>query len=154
MSLKTGLIERFRKAMPTIKELIKDLEWIEDGFDPSQATEEERSIVKHLAALSHHRFDDAAWRLEELFAPDVIVQGRLVKNSLGRYEIEGTDRYFTCGGSCEAYLPFRDCEDEEDKLMTWVPTSIEGVPNGNYYFTASPGVPLDGVLVRVRGYKK
>jgi hypothetical protein len=30
MSLKAGMIERFRKAMPTIKELIEDLEWLED----------------------------------------------------------------------------------------------------------------------------
>jgi hypothetical protein len=46
MSLKPGMIERYHRALPIIKELINDLEWIENEFDPSRATEEERSQVK------------------------------------------------------------------------------------------------------------
>jgi len=146
MSLKPGIIERYRKALPLIKELIEDLEQIENSFRPAAATEEERSQVKHLRALSGSAFDEAGWRIERMFLP-VVAQGRLVKNSSGRYEIEGTDYYFTSGSSCEIYVSFYE-DDEPGENMTWVPTRIEH--NKDYYFVARPGLSPAGVLARVR----
>lgn len=147
------IVERARKAAPIIQELIKDLERIENEFSPTRATEEERSQVKHLRALCCRQFDEAGWRLDRMLFSDIIAQGTLSKNSSGRFEIEGTDHYFTCGSSCEAYLPYDEYyEDEENKLMTWVPTSIEAT-NGEYYFTASPNISMDGILVRIKKCK-
>ena len=45
--LKQGMIERFRKAAPIIRELVDDLAWIQNEFNPEKATEEERTYVKH-----------------------------------------------------------------------------------------------------------
>lgn len=149
--LKPGMIERFQKAMPVIQQLMRDLEWVNNEYSPTNATEEERAQVKHIQRLSCRNFDEAGWRLEAMFAPSVLAQGRLVENSDGRFEIEGTNRYFTCGSSCEAYLPYDEYyEGEDDELMTWVPTTIEAT-NGQYYFTSRPKISMAGVLVRVRG---
>lgn len=146
MALREGMIERFRAALPVLQELSKDLEWIENEFLPSQATEEERSQVKHLRNIAYRQFDESAWRLERLFMP-VKSQGHLFKNSAGRYQIEGTERYFTSGDSCEVFLPFHDDEEEN---YAWIPTSIEH--HKDYYFTARPDVPMAGALVRTKGY--
>ncbi len=145
MSLKPEMIERYRKALPLIKELIEDLEEIENNFSPAAATEEERSQVKHLRALSGSAFNEAGWRIERMFLP-VVAQGRLVKNSSGRFEIEGTDYYFTSGSSCEIYVPYYD--DEPGENMTWLPTRIEH--RTDYYFVARPDLSPAGVLARVR----
>ena len=42
------MIERFRKAAPIIQELVDDLAWIQNEFNPEKATEEERTYVKHI----------------------------------------------------------------------------------------------------------
>lgn len=147
MSLKPGMIERFREALSVLQELQKDIEWLDNEFSPSQATEEERCQVKHLRNIANRQFDEAAWRLERLFMP-VKSKGTLFLNSEGRYQIEGTEHYFTSGSFCEVFLPFYD---DEDEYYTWIPTSIEH-KNGDYYFTARPDVSLAGAIVRTRGY--
>lgn len=145
MTLRPGMIERFRAALPVLQELQNDLDWIENEFSPRQANEEERSQVKHLKTMAYRQFDEAAWRLERMFLP-VDAKGYLVLNEQGRYQIENTSIYFTCGSSCEIFLPFYD-DDEE--YFTWIPTSIES-KNGEYYFTARPDVSMTGVLVRTK----
>lgn len=145
--VKPGMMERFQKALPVLRELMKDLEGIEEGFDLDAMTDEERGHIKHLRALGHNPFNEAVWRIESMLQPDVLAQGRLVKNRAGRYEIEGTDYYFTSGSSCEIYVPFYD--DEPGEHMTWLPTSIEH--NKDYYFVSRPDVCPAGVLARVRG---
>lgn len=147
MALKEGMTERFRKALPVLKELQKDLEWIENEFSLSDSTEEERNLVKQIRNMSCAPLDETAWRLERMFLP-VKSKGHLFLNEAGRYEIENTEQYFTCGDSCEVFLPFYD---DEENYFTWIPTSIEA-RNGEYYFTARPNVAMDGALVRTRGY--
>ena len=66
--LKQGMIERFKKAAPIISELVDDLEWIQDEFDPENATEEERTYVKHLLGLGSNAFDESDWRLKRMYA--------------------------------------------------------------------------------------
>ena len=144
MTLRAGMIERFRSALPVLRELQKDIEWIDDAFSLEDSTEEERSQIKHLRSLASRPFDEAIWRIEELFAP-VDVKGTLFLNSEGRYQIEGTERYFTSGGSCEVFLPFYEGDEE---YYTWIPTAIEY--DKGYYFTARPDAPLAGSLVRIR----
>lgn len=143
--LRQGMIERFRKVTPIIRELVDDLEWIQDEFDPENATEEERTYVKHLLSLSSNCFDESDWRLKRMYAA-VGKKGRLVRNSAGRFEMEGTDIEFTCGSSCEVYVPYFS---DEEEWMTWLPTSIEY--SEDYYFTARPDMKLEGALVRIKG---
>ena len=143
--LKNGMIDRLQKALPVLKRLQEDLEWLEEDFSPGNATEEERSVVLALKQIAARPFDESAWRLERLFAP-VELLGRLFKNADGRYQIEDTDRVFTSGGFCEALLPFHSDEDEN---CAWIPTAIES-RNDEYYFTARPNAPLTGVMVRTK----
>ena len=77
---------------------------------------------------------------------DIGRTGRLVRNSAGRFEMEGTDIEFTCGSSCEVYAPYFS---DEEEWMTWLPTSIEY--SGDYYFTARPDMRMEGALVRIKG---
>ncbi|WP_182186587.1 DUF5348 domain-containing protein [Pectinatus frisingensis] len=143
--LRQGMIERFRKAAPMIRELVDDLAWIQNEFTPEKATEEERTYVKHLLGLGSNAFDESDWRLKRMYAA-VGKTGRLVRNSAGRFEMEGTDIEFTCGSSCEVYAPYFS---DEEEWMSWLPTSIEY--SGDYYFTARPDMKLEGALVRIKG---
>jgi hypothetical protein len=143
--LRQGMIERFKKAAPIIKELVDDLAWIQNEFDPEDATEDERTYVKHLLGLGSNCFDESDWRLKRMFA-SIGKKGRLVRNSTGRFEMEGTDIEFTCGSGCEVYAPYYS---DEEEWMTWIPTSIEY--NNDYYFTARPDMKMEGALVRVKG---
>ncbi len=79
--LKQGMIERFRKAAPIIQELVDDLAWIQNEFNPEKATEEERTYVKYLMSLGSNCFDESDWRLKRMFAA-VGKQGCLVRNSV------------------------------------------------------------------------
>ena len=146
MALKEGMIERFRKALPVLSELEKDLEWIENEFSLSNSTEEERSQVQHIRNMACRPFDETVSRLKTMNTP-INLKGHLFLNEEGRYQIEGTNQYFTCGNSCEVFLPFYD---DEEEYFTWIPTSIE-FKNDKYYFTARPNVAMDGALVRTRG---
>ena len=143
--LKQGMIERFRKAAPIIQELVDDLAWIQNEFNPEKATEEERTYVKHLLGLGGNCFDESEWRLKRMYAA-IGKTGRLVRNAAGRFEMEGTDIEFTCGSSCEVYAPYFS---DEEEWITWLPTSIEH--SGDYYFTARPELKLEGALVRIKG---
>ena len=143
--LKQGMIERFKKAVPMIGELVDDLEWIQNEFNPEKATEEERTYAKYLLSLGSNCFDESDWRLKQMFAA-IGKKGRLVRNSAGRFEMEGTDVEFTCGSCCEVYAPYFS---DEEEWMTWLPTSIEY--SGDYYFTARPDMKLEGALVRIKG---
>lgn len=146
MSKTMRIVEDFRNACYLIETLNKHLNYLEDTFDYSKATEEERSFVKHLRRMAIKPFDETNSRLNSMFAP-VFAQGRLFKNNSGRYEIEGTDIYFTSGSGCEVYLPYNEY-DEDGEYMTWIPTTIEH--SNGYYFTARPDIPLDGAMVRVK----
>lgn len=112
---------------------------------PEKATEEERTYVKNLLGVGSNAFDESDWRLKRMYAA-VGKKRRLVRNSVGRFEMEGTGIEFTCGSSCEVYAPYFS---DEEEWMTRLPTSIEY--GGGYYFTARPDMNLEGVLVRSKG---
>ena len=143
--LRQGMIERFKKAAPMIGELVDDLEWIQNEFNPEKATEEERTYAKYLLSLGSNCFDESDWCLKRMFAA-IGQQGRLIRNKAGRFEMEDTDVEFTCGSCCEVYAPYFS---DEEEWMTWMPTSIEY--SSDYYFTARPDMKLEGALVRIKG---
>ena len=128
-----------------IRKLVDDLAWIQNEFNPENATEEERTYVKHLLSLGSNAFDESDWRLKQMFAA-IGKKGRLVRNSAGRFEMEGTDIEFTCGSGCEVYVPYFS---DEEEWMTWLPTSIEY--SEDYYFTARPDMKMEDALVRIKG---
>lgn len=64
--------------------------FIQDEFDPKNATEEERTYVKHLLDLGNSYFDESDWRFNRMFAA-VGKKRCLVRNSAGRFEMEETD---------------------------------------------------------------
>jgi len=143
--LRQGMIERFRKAAPMIRELVDDLAWIQNEFNPEKTTEEERTYVKHLLGLGSNAFDESNWRLKQMYAA-ISKQGRLVRNSASRFEMEGTGIEFTCGSSCEVYAPYFS---DEKEWMAWLPMSIEY--SGDYYFTKRLGMRLKSAFVRIKG---
>ena len=128
--LRQGMIERFKKAASIIRELVDDLAWIQNEFNPANATEEERTYIKHLLAVGSNCFDESDWRLKRMFAA-IGKKGYLIRNSAGRFEV---------------YVPYFS---DEAEWMTWLPTSIE-YSDGDYYFTARPDMKMDGALVRVK----
>lgn len=72
----------------------------------------------------------------------VTVQGRLYKNSSGRYAID-EDHYFTCGETIEILV------NEEENGGYWVRTRIEH--NGeDYYAVDRPKINLQGTMARIR----
>ncbi len=141
------IIERARKALPVIRQLVEDIEWIESTQSPEDMTEEQRYYADHLRSVKAHALEDAPWRLRYMFSPSG-TEGILVQRTDGRYGITDTSIYFTCGSCCEIYVPYRDWDDAGEN-MTWIFTSIEA-KNGKYYFTARPDMPMDGVRVRVK----
>lgn len=148
------IIERAKKALPILNQLVEDIAWIEDSQSAENMTEQQRYYARHLKAIKYRDVDYAPYRLAYMFAP-VDAEGTLVKRSDGRYEIAGTSIYFTSGSCCEILVPYRedyDPEYDEAPFLTWIYTTIEH-RNDNYYFTARPDIPMDGARVRTKGIK-
>ena len=145
MHMKSELLKHCREALPMLTKIENDLKWLETEFNPAKATAEERMYAKYLSIISYRDFMDAAWWITKMFAP-VEKEGILRKSESGRYWMENSDIYFTCGSFVEAYLPYYG---DSDDLMTWIPTSIEA-QNGEYYLTARPRQGLENVRVRIK----
>lgn len=140
------IIERAKKALPVLRQLVEDIAWIESTQSADDMTEEQRYYAEHLLSLKGHALEDAPWRLRYMFSP-AGTEGVLVERPDGRYGFKGTSIYFTCGSSCEIYVPYRDWDDGEN--MTWIYTGIEA-KEGKYYFTARPDMPIAGVRARLK----
>ena len=141
------IIERAKKALPVIRQLVEDIEWIENTQSAEDMTEEQRYYAEHLLSVKAHSLESAPWRLKYMFSP-VGTEGVMVERPDGRFGFEGTSIYFTCGSSCEIYVPYRDW-DEPGENMTWIYTGIEA-KEGKYYFTARPDMSMAGVRARLK----
>ena len=64
--LKQGMIERFRKAAPIIQELVDDLAWIQNEFNPGKATEEERKIDEVNTGVYIFKYDKLLNAIEQI----------------------------------------------------------------------------------------
>lgn len=71
---------------------------------------------------------------------DIMKQGRLIKNTLGRFALED-GYYWTCGDSIELNIDGH-----------WMKGRIEADINGNYYFTNGREdiYPNEGWMARVQ----
>jgi YHS domain-containing protein len=117
-----------KKVNKSSDEFEYDFDNVEDRFKNNMA----QKIARHM---------DELYYLAEWLAKPIVSEGRLVKNDLGRYEIEGTDYYFTSGSTIEIW-------DEEDE--SYVKTRLEHT-NGDYYaYAFGPQVKLEGLRARTR----
>ncbi len=111
-----------------------------ENIEPSVLSADER-LTYHLLYRVTENLEAALYDLSYLNGK-VTAQGRLYKNSSGRYAID-EDHYFTCGEIIEILV------NEEEDGGYWVRTRIEH--NGDdYYAIARPKINLQGTMARVR----
>ncbi|MDA5110876.1 DUF5348 domain-containing protein [Brevibacillus thermoruber] len=111
-----------------------------ENIEPSVLSADERLTYHLLYRVTEH-LEAALYDLTYLNGK-VAAQGRLYKNSSGRYAID-EDHYFTCGETIEILVN----EDEDGGY--WVRTRIEH--NGDdYYAVDRPKINLQGTMARVR----
>ncbi|MFI3115532.1 MAG: DUF5348 domain-containing protein [Clostridia bacterium] len=85
---------------------------------------------------------DVQGNIEYLSKP-IKLEGKLFRNTYGKYEIENTEKWYSSGCIIE-YL----CEND---YPCWKKSSIEY--NGvDYYIVADNDIDLNGLLVRTRGF--
>lgn len=140
--MKDRLIGDLRQLEGTLKRITKDLQKAEDSWpDHFDESNPEDMYLRS----SFYRIEDKLSDIRHLIrgiGAEVVAQGRLYPNSVGRYEIEGTDYYFTSGQSIEVLY------DGE-----WIPSSVEhGGPRGDYYLTRLKDVPMNGLMARAKRY--
>ncbi|WP_342404236.1 DUF5348 domain-containing protein [Brevibacillus sp. FSL K6-2834] len=111
-----------------------------ENIEPSVLSADER-LEYHLLYRATEHLEAALYDLSYL-NKKVSAQGRLYKNSSGRYAIN-EDHYFTCGETIEILM------NEEEDGGYWVRTRIEH--NGeDYYAVDRPKISLQGTMARVR----
>lgn len=93
-----------------------------------------RSIIDKLEGI-HNQI--------EYLQKEIVDEGRLSKNSAGRYELPSGE-YFTSGSPIEALI-----FDDWDEVEKWVTTRVEH--NGDdYYLYGHSEVKMEGLLARKR----
>lgn len=138
--MKERMIKELSKLENTLKYITKDLQKIEDSWpDHFDENDPEDMYLR----TSFYRIEDQlsdVRRMLQGIGAEVVAQGRLYHNSAGRYEIEGTDYYFTSGSSIEVLYDGR-----------WIPSSVEHT-GGDYYLTRLKDVSMKGLMARAKRY--
>lgn len=128
-----GLKESSWGSEDFVQEFDYDLEDVEERYKNDVAI----NIMNQLGKIDN---------LLEWIQKDVKEEGKLVKRSDGRYEIEGTDEYFSSGKPLEVFLNSNEFNERDE----WVKSRVEHA-NGDYYIVAlGKEKSLEGVKVRVR----
>lgn len=140
VDMKLRMVNELSKLENTLKYITKDLRKIEDSW-PDQFDENDPEDM--YLRSSFNRIEDKlsdVRRMLQGIGAEVVAQGRLYHNSAKRYEIEGTDYYFTSGSSIELLY------DGE-----WISSYVEH--NGeDYYLTRLKGVSMRGLMARAKRY--
>lgn len=115
----------------------------EDDWDRRYDKNDPNSMYTRFM-LNHieDKLSDTLNLIQSLTSP-VIDQGTLVKNSTGRYELNG--REFTSGSSIEFLY-----DDDFSEVTRWVNSRVES-KKGEYFIVGYPHVQLDGLIVRRKG---
>ncbi|MEK5217730.1 DUF5348 domain-containing protein [Psychrobacillus sp. FSL H8-0487] len=108
-----------------------------EEFDSETNDPEVQLLSKEYLEIAYHL--SKALNVMQYHQKPVKATGTLVKRPDGRYEIEGTDYYFTSGSPIEIW----DSEDGH-----FVRTKIEY--KEDYYAVGYQDLLLDGVLARIR----
>lgn len=138
--MKERMVKELSKLESTLKNITKDLRKIDDSWpDHFDENDPEDMYLKSSFYRIEDKLSDVRRMLQGIGA-EVVAQGRLYHNAAKRYEIEGTDCYFTSGSSIEVLY------DGE-----WIPNSVEH--NGeDYYLTRLKGVSMNGLMARAKRY--
>lgn len=81
--------------------------------------------------------------LYEYLRREILSEGKLIKGERGIYKIDGTAIYYRYGKRIKYY----------DKRINNFNISIVGYDGRDYYIVGYP-LPMQGILVRTRGYKE
>lgn len=143
--MKNKVMKRLESLEYELKSVTKDLRAIEDSWPDHFTDDPDDRYQRNMFALIEDRLSDVRRDIQGLFVP-VVAEGRLIKNSSGRYEIEGTDYEFTSGRGIEVLYTYYD-----DEPKVWIKSTVEH--NGaDYYLTNLTGVSMEGLRARVKRY--
>lgn len=131
--------------MPKLHMVQAAIEGAEEGWTENydRNDPQDQYLRKEYGAIGE-RIDDIRTAFDLLNA-QVVAEGQLAKNGLGRYEVGGFELN---SGSRVEYLQ----RGEHGWPDMWRASRIEH--NGDYYIVAEPELPLAGVLVRVKRVKR
>lgn len=132
-------INEAKRILEKLQYDLKRLGQNQDEFEHNYADAEERFqhlILKRIAVKA----DDIFREFEYLNKP-VLAEGVLSLREDGRYEIAGTNYYFTSGTTIEIW----DNEDEQ-----YYKTQIEHKDGVYYAVIMGTGVKLEGLKARIR----
>lgn len=110
--------------------------------EPSEAIFEMRLLNQLENELRRVKYKLDYWMMPVQF------EGTLYKNSAGRYQVEGSETYYTSGELIEFFTLCCDTYEEKE-VGAWVVSSVENT-NGEYYIVGYPEIKLDGLRVRVK----
>lgn len=138
--MKTRMVRELSNLESTMKYITKDLQKIEDSWDDHfDENDPEDMYLRSEFNRIEEALSDVRRKIKGIGA-EVVAQGRLYHNSAKRYEIEGTDYYFTSGSSIEVLYDGQ-----------WIPSSVEH--NGeDYYLTRLKSVSMNGLMARAKKY--
>lgn len=123
----------------SLKLFLEKYQDMEENTNQSTLSIDERSQLIALYQVQN-KLEDAYHQLKKLSSP-VIAEGRLKKNSINRYEVNGVE---LTSGSYVEYLS----EDEDGNY--YIPSSIEH--NGEDYYIVNLGrdKKIEGLQVRIK----
>ncbi|MCY9746384.1 DUF5348 domain-containing protein [Paenibacillus larvae] len=111
-----------------------------DHFDPNDPDD---MYLRTMFYRISDKLDDVL-QIAQRAAAEVLAEGTLIKNSVGRYQIASTDVYFTTGSSIE-YLGQNAYGDGAE----WISSRVEH--NGeDYYIAADPKLKMSGIKARIK----
>lgn len=114
--------------------------YLPDDFEVRDSNNVEECFQSLIALSIVGYLDEIKYILDWIDKP-VKAKGYLVQNSTGRYEIGGTDYYFTSGYPLEVFL-------EEDNR--WYKSHVEHDGEDYYIVCLGRNTPIEGLLVRTR----
>ena len=135
-------LERVKDKMKS--ELYRDGGMIDGGDIRIDYDNREERYQAEMLSYILEKLSDADYRLEWMAKP-IKVEGALIKREDGRYEIEGTDIYFTSGKPIEV-LKYDESQEEYD----WVYSRVEHSSEDYYIVTLGKQTKIDGLKVRTR----
>lgn len=142
MTMHELLTNSGRALLPVLKRVQEEINKVTDGTDRAELDANEKLLYDRLTSLSENQMDQLVRSLEYLVRP-VKYEGKLFKNSSGRYELVN-GWYFATGYGIELFIP----DNEEPNGGYWISTHIGH--NGDYYAVGAPKLPLQGALARYR----
>src|SRR5690625_3110068 len=97
MNKKTRAFSKMIQLEAELKYITKDLQEIEDSWlDHFNEDDPQDMYLRSSFSRIEEKLSDVQIMIKRMNA-EIIAEGRLWRNSDGRYEIEGTDYYFTSG---------------------------------------------------------